>query len=348
MTGLIEYKNSDNVEYSLVRNGIEGNLDIVWRMIDLVRDSVVLDKGFEDFIKQTVKDEGFSAHSDTQSLFTFLYDLVKHGNGLFDGVEYIPDNQGNVESIKDARTTIQDGYGDCDDHAILNATILAILGYSPYFVIAKYPDRESYQHVYTVVYVNGQRYVFDTTIKNGKLNDEVSDMLVSEIGVFDKHSATDGLHGVFRNIKNLVVQTEKNAKSAMPVLSGFLPLGFVGQNIARSLFSGTNEESISEIGSRISGKITDVIIQLQNHRIPIEAAVSLSRKYYAEFLSLNPNNYDAEKYQSIKKNLEKKITYIDNFPSEQDGYSLSVEVNTKWVMTAIVVSIGLLYFVKKR
>lgn len=350
MPEIIEYQNHAPTNFGLIRNGVEGNYDIVWRMIDLVRDSVVMDKGLEDFVKQLVVGKGYDAFTDTDQLFKFLYDFVKYGdNKIFEGVAYVQDIQGRVESIKDARTTLQDGYGDCDDHAILNATILAMLGFSPCFVISRYPEQQSFQHVYTVVYVNGERYVFDTTLPLGKLNDELKETEIQEFCVFDTYAATDGIQSVFRNLKYLLWQTGKNAEKVVPLLSSVLPFGFLGNSIVRTAFSGTPDfDSLSETGSRVSSELTDTIIELQNNRIPLNTAKGIAIKRYSLFTALEPQYGGTAEYKTIQRKLLSKYNYIMGYNIADDKFSVGFGTNAKLLLGVAVVGIGFLIIKNKR
>lgn len=315
MTGLVEYEN-DAPRYSLVRDGISGNIDVLWQMIQIVRDTVVKDKGFEDFIKQLIVDNGYDSYTNVDTLFNFLYDFVKQH------VSYVQDIAGKTESIKDARTTLQDGYGDCDDMAILNASILAVLGYEPCFVIGKYPESDSFQHVYTATYVNGKRYVFDTTIPDGRLNGEVKEMQTVEFGIFDERPETDGIASVFRNLKYLFLHTKRNVNNAVPLLSGFLPIGLLGKVVTSALFAGANDEaklqSVNALGSSVSTQLADIIIELQNGRLAIELAQSQANQAYNTFTT-NIKDHETDAYKSIDKRLQDKLNYINSYGSIGDN-----------------------------
>lgn len=311
-TELIEYK-SDSPKYGLIRDGIAGNYEIIGKMIDLVKDSTVLDKGLEDLVKKTLHNNDLDSYSDTDKLFNFIFDWVKYGDASFQGVDYIKDIEGKTESIKDARTTLQDGYGDCDDFAILYATILSVLGYEPCFVIAKYPDENTFQHVYTVTYVNGKRYAFDGTIPDGHLNNEVENMQKQEICVFGDNAYNDPVVSTLRNIKNLVTQTRRNARQAAPQLANFLPVGIIGKTVARNVFSGIQDESFNELVSRLGGEISDLTIKLQNGNITKANALSQARKLYAEIHAQDKSNIDTELFNRLDQKLLNKVLYIANF-----------------------------------
>lgn len=308
MTGLLQYENNQVTFKGLVRDGVQGNLEVLWHMMDVVRDTTVKDKGFEDLAKQIEIESGNDSYSDTDKLLSTIYDFVKQH------VKYLQDIYGKTESIKDARTTLRDGYGDCDDNAILTASFLAVLGFEPYFVIAKYPEATAFQHVYTVTYVNGKRYVFDTTIENGKLNDEYENTIKEEFPIFQDRPEMEGLQSAFRNFKYLALGTKKNIEQTAPLLSGFLPLfgGFIEKTLARSAFSGLSDsQSLNELGSEISGKIHNAYIDLQNGRITKQQASSIAHDAYSKLFAY-PNHND-ENFIAIEKISKAKLDYIDNF-----------------------------------
>lgn len=349
---IIEYKDNKVHKYGLIRDGVAGNYDIVYRMIDLVRDTVLLDKGFEDFVKQTVINNGFDSYSNKEDLFNFLYNFIQQGDADidFDGIAYIQDIQGKTESIKNARTTLADGYGDCDDHAILMASMLAVLGFEPCFTIAKYHDANSFEHIYTTLKVDNKRYVFDTTYPNGTLNSEISDNEVTkeDVCIFSQNANTDGLSSAIRNIKYLLIDTKRNAQESLPLLSGIIPFGFIGHSVVSSLFSGLEQsESLSEIGSRLTGRLTDIIIELQNNRIPVSRAQSLARKVYSELYAAEAGTLDKESFNIIKKRLDKKLQYINNYSLVKDTYSVALPFDIKYLIGIGVVGFGAYYLYSK-
>lgn len=338
-TGLVTYQN-EKPTFDLVRDGIRGNLDVVYRMIDIVRNTDVLDKGFEDFVKGLEVDNNLDSYSDTETTFEFWFNFVK------DNVKYIRDIGGKIESLKDARTTIQDRFGDCDDISILNASILSVLGYEPVFVIAKYPDTESYQHVYCVCYVDGVRYVFDQVIPDGNFNDEVQDMQIKEFPVFESNSKTDGVEAIARNAKYGWLETQSNLKSALPLLSSFLPFGFITHTALKGLFSGLNDsQSLSEFSSDISGKLTDVAIKLQNGLIPHDTASSQAHSIYAQLYSYSGDK-QSEEFKALDKILTNKVNYIDNYTDYGTVPVSTTNVNLQSYLIYGAVGLGIYFLLR--
>lgn len=339
MTGLQIYQNNEPTFNGLVRDGVQGNLDVLWRMIDIVRNTVILDKGFEDFVKQLEHDSGLNAYSDPEKIFTFFYDFIKKH------ISYIPDKEGKTESIKDARTTLRDEYGDCDDLSILSASILAVLGYEPFFVISKYPESNNFTHVYTAVYVKGKRYVFDNAFPEGSLNSE-AEMDKQEFGVFDDTPQTKGFVATVRNAKYVLLEAQSNLKSLTPLFSSFLPFGFLGNNIIRkSLFGDVNKaESLSELGSAVGGHLHSIIVELQNGRIPLRNAQSEAHSVYAQLYAYPA--HDSDEFRMIDKKLKAKVYYIDHF-TEISNIQKSVTGTSyqKYLMYGLF-GIGVYYLLK--
>jgi hypothetical protein len=355
-TQLIEYKGGSPISFTYVRDGIRGNLDVIARMIELTRSSVVLDKGFEDFVKQLVAEKGYNAHTPTDQLFTFLYDYFHNA------VAYIQDVAGRTEQIKDARTTIQDGYGDCDDHAILTATALAMLGYEPLFVAGKYSsDSSQFEHIYTITYVNGERYVFDTTLPDGKLNKEIPAIELREYAIFDYNPELDSIAGLFRGVRNLAKETARNAAQGFGTFAGFLPLGFIPKEAAKlgaAMFAGTkiadhNRISLSALGSRINGELRDLIIKLQNRNISVEVARMHAFKIVSNFNSeaiRYADNVTERDLKTIKKQLLQKLDYIDNFDKNPHTapYAVHLDIGLMSIAGLALVGFGAYVFLTKR
>lgn len=348
-TELIQYSN-DQPKFSIIRDGVNGNMDIVGRMIDLVKDSTVLDKPLEDLIKQRLHANNLDSYSSADDIFNYVYDFVKYGDDNFSGVDYIQDVQGRVESIKDARTTLQDGYGDCDDFSVLYATILSLLGFQPCFVIARYPDQETFSHIYTVAYADDKRYVFDGIIPNGHLNSEADGLVKQEICVYDDtNEFNHPVRSIVRNIKNLVTQTKRNAIHVAPNLAGFLPASFLVKQAARNVFSGLQDvQSLNELGSQLSGEISDITIRLQNGNVTKEAALNYALQRYSKLFSIDQTGIDVNAFHAIEIKLQNKINYIKNFVpyGDRSNVSTNTGLSTGAYITIGIVGLGIWYFYK--
>ena len=108
-------------------------------------------------------------------------------------VRYVRDPHG-VEQLHDPLYMIQKieegtAQGDCDDQALLLATLLLSIGAQPYFAMVRYTTNGgSYNHIYTVVYEKNwtsprKRFVLDTIIKDKPMGFEVPHASIKEIPV---------------------------------------------------------------------------------------------------------------------------------------------------------------------
>ena len=88
-----------------------------------------------------------------------IYDWVKKN------IKYIKDITG-YETIQSPEKTLEIGGGDCDDHAVLVATLLESIGMKTAFKVVGWNG--DYRHVYVIATTpQGKRWVIDTTVKNG-------------------------------------------------------------------------------------------------------------------------------------------------------------------------------------
>jgi len=80
-------------------------------------------------------------------------------------IQYVRDPV-NVEWLQSPDVTLQKGYGDCDDHSILAASLLESIGVPSRFVIVKANpyNRSQYSHVYVEYLAEGTWKPFDTTL----------------------------------------------------------------------------------------------------------------------------------------------------------------------------------------
>lgn len=104
---------------------------------------------------------------------------------------YVRDTKG-VETLQDPLTMIDqiqrgNGQGDCDDHALLIATLLLSIGHSPKFRIVKYNKHApSFAHIYVVSYERNKkspvkRIVLDAIMKSKPTGFEVPHQFGREI-----------------------------------------------------------------------------------------------------------------------------------------------------------------------
>ena len=79
---------------------------------------------------------------------------IRHADGVVDGIDL----------YQSARRTIEMGGGDCDDQAIVNATLLALNGFDPILRVVKQKSDPDWSHIYAGFY-DGRKFVaLDTTL----------------------------------------------------------------------------------------------------------------------------------------------------------------------------------------
>lgn len=77
-------------------------------------------------------------------------------------VRYTMDPEG-VESLQTPLDTLEYKHGDCDDQALLVATLLLAAGYKPRFVVFAFDGPGEFAHVYTEVLLGRHWYGLETT-----------------------------------------------------------------------------------------------------------------------------------------------------------------------------------------
>lgn len=130
-------------------HGKPGNFQTAAEMALLVRDAAMRDEGLCAFAAGLLIRAGLDSHSSTDQIVDCVFRFVQ------DRVKYIADPGGNFDAISSARETLNKRpmpYGDCDDLSVLLASLLACLGFEPFFVLAKYRDDENgFDHIYVQV-----------------------------------------------------------------------------------------------------------------------------------------------------------------------------------------------------
>jgi hypothetical protein len=159
---LLRLTRGDTGQFLWLRNGKQGSLQTAYQMARLVREDTVRDEGLQRFAAQILINNGLDSHSDKRAIVDTLYRYVQQQ------IKYIHDPAGAFDSVSSARETIAKGFGDCDDKAVLLATLLALVGQEPRFVLAKYRERsKGFDHIYNdIVLPNGERLALDTCSGN--------------------------------------------------------------------------------------------------------------------------------------------------------------------------------------
>lgn len=308
---------------SFVRDGVPGNLEVVYAMIRLTRKSVKDDHCLEALAKDVVGDDSF--YTDTQDIFRKVFNFVKSH------VKYRPDVAGRIESIKSARVTLSDGWGDCDDQAILNASLLGCLGFEDVrFCIAKYlPTDVTYVHIYAVVYDQGKRYVFDTTLPNGELNKEVKALDAKEFPIFQNVVGLDGISGLYTNARYAARSFAGTVSQAIPAIVATMPLGFTFGNALATgagliTQSNTTPLSLNAIGSKINEELDAIINDLINSRIAYDLAVSYALQAVAQLSAVDRESYSDRVYETVKSSVAGKLKFVKDFPAYAKDHDIKV------------------------
>lgn len=132
-------------QYYWIRNGKQGSIQTAAQMARLVREDTVRDEGLRKFAAQILINSGLNSHAPKRDVIAAIFRYVKQ-------FTYIHDPGGSFDSVANARTTIANGFGDCDDLSVLLATLLALVGLQPRFVLARYKEKgKGYDHVYVDV-----------------------------------------------------------------------------------------------------------------------------------------------------------------------------------------------------
>lgn len=342
MMELLTNESNTGQNRRFIRDGIAGNYDIVYAMIRITRQSVLYDKGLKDFASNLLSLNGLDAFDQKEALQT-IYDFVaksqtvrisENPNTLNKAIAYILDQAGNIESIKGARATLIDGYGDCDDLTILIATLLGCLGYEDVKIcLASYNANDTaFSHVYPVVYLEGKRFVLDAGLDNPKFNSEIKPFSVKEISIFGDVIGLDGIGGVYQNLKYYTRQVSQSALKVLPKLGGVLPVGYAASALfstGASMLNQTNTQTLSSnaTASKINQELSQVILALQQNRISYDVAKSYASQVAVQFGVAQ--NRD-ENYEVLKNTITQKLNYIANYGKENE----TVELNPSLMLIA--------------
>lgn len=132
-------------QFYWLHKGKQGSLQTAAQMARLVREDTVRDTELQRFAAQLLINNGLDSHSPKRDIIAAIFAYVKQ-------IKYIHDPAGSFDHIQSARKTIEKGFGDCDDLSVLLATLLAQVGLTPRFVLARYKaGSKGYDHVYVDV-----------------------------------------------------------------------------------------------------------------------------------------------------------------------------------------------------
>lgn len=321
-TELKIYNSDNNHESSFIRDGINGNYDVVFQMVRLVRNTVKNNKAFQDLINNEILLKNkFDRYANPETVAQKVFDFVTKN------VTYVSDIAGKVESIKSADLTLSDGYGDCDDISILYASILGVLGYEPDFILASYSAKENqFSHIYVELIAQDKRFVFDNAINPPTFNKEVKPYKTQKIDIFDTNE-TDGLTGFFKTFAMSIQQIYKHGLETIPTIASFTPIGAIAYTTlatGASLASASLDRnlSLSELGSRINRQLDTIICALHQKQIAFDYAV-VSAKQIASQINGFANSNQLNEYRIITNGIKNKLQFINNF-AESNNYHVTL------------------------
>lgn len=333
----LEIQDNNKSHYVFIRDGIAGNKQTVFQMVHLVQNTVNYDKGFNDFVNKFAISQGFTAYTENyqpETVIKSVYDFVKNN------IAYLSDKAGKIESIKSARETLTTGYGDCDDLAILTASMLAVLGFEDiHFVMASYDNENSYQHIYIEVFADGKRFVVDTT-NDLPFNQELPTTKQESLHIL-KHDFSTRLLGAVFNAKQQTKRILKQTVNTIPYALQFMPLGFIPANL---LLQGVNlitsadinSLSLSELGVAINQELDDLAALIINKQIAFDYAKYNALQIASQLGTYEPSKNEQKQYQVIQNSIKNKIKYIYSLIDTSD---VDIKLNAKGMLivgTAIV------------
>lgn len=348
---IIEQSSTRPLYRKVVRDGIDGNYDVIFEMVRLIRNDVDYDKGLETRAKQILIEAGLDSYSSAQDQLKAVFDFVaKH-------VKYIQDLAGRIESLKDARTTLRDGWGDCDDHTVLNASLLGCLGFENVKIaMAKYlPDDTSFAHVYCVCYVNGKRYVLDTSLPNAQFNEEIKPLEVKEISVFEDVKGFDGFGGAYNNARHHARKLARFTVRAIPNAVNVLPLGFLAGGAlatgASLIDQSQNGQALSlpAIASNINAELDTLILELLSSKIAFDLAKTQALSLAAQLAAVEVNTRDRYTLSIVGNSIKTKLDFINAFPqyAHENNIRLVYLDSRKMLCAGLLLAGGTAYLLYK-
>lgn len=311
----------------IVRDGIPGNQQVLFEMVRLARNSVKYDLGVTQLADNLLVNNSLNSYSPAIDQLNAVFNFVASN------VVYIQDVAGRVESLKAARVTLSDGFGDCDDQAILNATLLGCIGFEDVKIaMARYSkDAETFQHVYAVCYADGKRFVLDTTLPDPQLNKEVKAYEVKEIPVFADVPGIDGFSGIFNNAKHYARKTARGAVKLLPKVGLVVPMGFLadsalttGVGLIENATGDNRTLSLPATASAINKELDTIIVDLTQSKIAYDVAKTYALQLAAQLMAIEIKPEDGYTLEVVKTSLKDKLNFIKNFPEYAKANNIKV------------------------
>lgn len=328
-TKLATFDGSNKPQYRYVRDGVAGNFDVTFQMIRLAR-AAIIDKTFQDIANKILISHNANGYTDAERKLRIIY------NWVTTNITYVSDTAGRIESVKSPLRTISDGYGDCDDLAILTAAFIGVIGYEPRFVLAKFKGEKQFSHIYVDVEADGDRYVLDPSLPHPRFNDEVNDAAIVGINLFTDENA-NSLYGIYKQATYSAKDIYHKSADVLRIAgSKALPLPiFAGVNLGLNLVTSaaTKNHSLSEIGADVHRELDQIIWQLQRGEIAFDVA-KLSALQIAS--RLNVGDWEGRnEYAAIKGTIKAKLDWIKDYTENNP----QIELNPKGM---ILLGVGLL------
>ncbi len=218
--------NDGIIRYEFLQHGQPGTVQTLREMAALVRNDVLTDEGLQDYANKILVAAGVASDvygrgsaKEIGTIFKFVRDRFL----------YRKDPTGGSEAIQDARVSIQRAYGDCDDFAVLLATLLGLVGYVCRFVVVRVDAQSAgFQHVYVEVLntKNNRWYALDATNRHALVGWEARSIERRTFQIFGSHPSNE-LEGFKSAFKKIGKGIKKVGKAAAPIAVGFIPA--VGQ-----------------------------------------------------------------------------------------------------------------------
>jgi hypothetical protein len=151
-------KTALDMGFSQIGNGVlEGTINNIKDEIRLLKEIVQTAKK-NPFFRQLAVQIVNHFPCQHKNWDCYVYAIAKF---VRDNIKYIKDITG-YETIQTPDNTLKIGGGDCDDHAVLNATLLEAIGMKSAFKVVG--RNGSYKHIYVVATTpDGKKWVVDTT-----------------------------------------------------------------------------------------------------------------------------------------------------------------------------------------
>lgn len=244
-------------QYIWLRKGKEGSLQTAVEMAKLVRHDAATDEGLERFAVQKLIDARLDSHSLPEDIIDTIFRFVQ-------SVPYIYDPAGSFDSVQSARHTLDKGYGDCDDLSVLLATLLALVGYKPRFVLAKYKDKtQGFDHVYVDLIVSDKqsirRIALDPCSRSHGMGWE-SPSAIERLTFPIFSGKVSSVLGAFAGASSLALTGAQVGVSFIPVVGPFLS-ALVGP--IAGLFSRTAQRSEEAARDAWKAQVHDGMLKIQ-------------------------------------------------------------------------------------